>query len=98
MQIDYDIAQIHQNIYDKIQLYEDLGKQKQEAKLLTNFLKTVKMYLYSNPKFYKNADSAGADALKQYLSNQTAKQFAEEILKEYSSKKEIVDNIIKEFN
>lgn len=87
MQIDYDIAQIHQNIYDKIQLYEDLGKQKQEAKLLTNFLKTVKMYLYSNPKFYKNADSVGSDALKQYLSNQTAKQFAEEILKESFGKK-----------
>jgi len=82
MKIGSDLNKIHQDLYNKMQLEKDVIKQEQEARQLTNFLRSVKMNLYTNPDFYATEQGyQNAEAIKEYLRNNTAKTFAEEMLK-----------------
>ena len=82
MKIDSDLNKIHQNLYNKMQLEKDVARQEQEAQQLTSFLRSVKMNLYTNPNFYATDQGyQNAEAIKEYLRNDTAKTFAEDMLK-----------------
>lgn len=85
MLIDNDIQNVHENIYYKLKLNEDVKKDEADAKLLTNFLKSVKMNLYTNPDYYANASNVG-QGLTQYLRNETARIFAEDLLNTVNGK------------
>lgn len=82
MQIGKDMNKIHKTLFMKLQLDKDVERDEKIAKELTQFLMAVKRYLYTNKNFYSENSNAynNAIVLKQYLHNETAKQFAEEML------------------
>lgn len=88
LKIGKDLCAIHQDIFNKLKLDRDIAREEQEAKQLTQFLMSIKNFLYTNERLYAEGSNAYKDAEKvqEYLRNTTAQMLAEELLSDVDYK------------
>lgn len=86
LKIGKDLCAVHQDIFNKLKLDKDIAREEREAKQLTQFLMSIKNFLYTDKKLYATEDGyKNAEKVQEYLQNTTAEMLAQELLQSVNS-------------